>query len=663
VDLAAYAAPAKRVEQRWSGFGRLDWKPSERIGIVLRASGSHLTSTGLHEAEEPLARFGGDYEAVAIQLGSSLHARLSKRLTHELHIGADVSTVQHDDGLVPSTLLSSYGVELGGPVRGGITESRITPRVAALLHLDAGAHRLKAGFSLASHRSDVSRASDGAGSFTFGDTADLAGGVGAWRGLDDVRPAGEFSLVEQAFFLQDSWRLADGLSLTLGARWDDMGLPVDRVEGADSWRTLSGVDNRAVLDPPSRFSPRIGFRWELGARRHWVFEGGAGTFHSLADRRDVAEALTFDRATPVRYGVGAFPAWPDRPSVSDASVVGDQLAILGPDFEGPRTRRIALGLSRATGGWSASIQGIYRHTDQIARRRDLNLPTGPVGLDQYGRPLYGRLQKAGAVVAVEPGTNRRFSGFDAVYAIEATGHSEYVGATLAVERVRERGLSLGSSFTYSRTHDDVGPGLQPSLSPFPDGVDGRDWLAGRSDFNVPSRLLAAAEWRGGADGGFRVGAVYSLQSGGHFTPSVGEGIDANGDGDRSNDPAFIDPALPGMDALIGAHDCLAKRTGTFAERNMCRRASVQRLDLRLAVPVVRTAFGRVDVVVDALDVVATERGPIDRALVNVARSGTLTTDPLTGVTQVPLVVNPNFGRVRADRATGILFRLGVRIVP
>ena len=54
---------------------------------------------------------------------------------------------------------------------------------------------------------------------------------------------------------------------------------------------------------------------------------------------------------------------------------------------------------------------------------------------------------------------------------------------------------------------------------------------------------------------------------------------------------------------------------------------------------------------------------MDRALLLVDPAGTLSTNSTTGVTTVPYVVNPNFGKLLTDRSTGVLWRVGVRITP
>lgn len=663
-DLRSYAIAHERVTERIGGFGSLDFQPSDRFAMSMRASGSRLTSAGLSEPHGVAARLGSDYEALTAHAGVNAYARLSSRLTSELRLSADVAGVESRGGDLPPTTLAGAGVAVGTSEREPFDHARTTPRAATMLHADLGAHQLKLGFAVAVHRLDSRRLPRASNAFTFGDPADLANGEGVWRSVDGVVAAGEFSMTERAFFLQDSWDLVPGFEVTLGARWDGARLPLGLIERNAEWLAQSGLDNRAGDATTSSFSPRVALRWALGSQRQWVIEGGAGVFKQLPDGRDVAEALTFDRSASVRLGVGQLGSWPAAPSLADAPAVGGTLTMLGPGFEGPRTRRLALGLSRQQGDWTTFVNGVYRHTDFLARRRDLNRPIAPPGLDQHGRPLYGDLTKVGALLAAVPGTNRRFAGFDAVTVLEASGFSDYTAVTVGVERVRPAGFSMGVSYTFSRTEDNVpGLGESPQLSPFPEGIDGVDWVEGRSDLDVPHRLFAAADWTSGPDGSFRLGAVYRLASGAPFTPRVASGVDANADGSQRNDPAFVDAGLPGMGVLLDTYPCLREAVGRFVDRNSCRGDLQHRLDLRVSVRMMRLAAGRVDLVIDALDVLPMARGRFDDALLVVDRSSALTSDPMTGVTTVPYLANPGFGRVVSDRSLGALWRVGLRVVP
>jgi hypothetical protein len=662
-DIAAFNVPASRLDERFSGFGRLDWQPGDRFAISLRASGSRFTSSGLAERFGLASAFGSDFEAIGAQASLNLYSRLTRRITQELRVSADVGESRGRSAGLMRTGFAGSGFEIGEGRIEPFEDARTTPRVSALLHFDLGAHRVKAGVAVASHRFDSRFARGAAGEFAYGDLTDFSSGDGAWRRTERATLAGEFRMSETSFFVQDAWRLADGLSVTLGARIDGTRIPAGDIRQNAELLALAGLDNRDVESRRSRVSPRLGLRWELGSDREWVLEGGAGVFQDLPDRRDISEALTFDRGADVRYGVGPISSWPSAPDSVAAPVVGRTVSLLGPDFEGPRTQRMSLGVTRRIGEWSAGLSGVYRHTDFLARRRDLNLPAAPVGQDQHGRPLYGSLRRVGSALFAQPQTNRRFFELDAVHALESTGFSDFYGATVGLERVRAQGFNLGMSYTFSRTTDNV-PGFAGArLSPFPDGLGGVDWVEGRSDLDIPHRVLVAADWAVGPTGAFRFGAVYRLRSGAPFTPGVRGGVDANGDGDWSNDPAFVDVNLPGMDALIAANSCLRSQAGAFAERNACRAELAHRVDLRASFQLAELLLGRLELMVDALDVIAPQAGPIDRALLLVDRTGSVSTNPLSGVTTVPYIVNPNFGRVLADRSPGVLWRVGLRIVP
>jgi len=140
-------------------------------------------------------------------------------------------------------------------------------------------------------------------------------------------------------------------------------------------------------------------------------------------------------------------------------------------------------------------------------------------------------------------------------------------------------------------------------------------------------------------------------------------VDANGDGDWNNDPAFVDAALGGMSDILSAQSCVRTSTGIFAERNSCREEIVHRLDLRATIRLAQLGMGRVDLMLDALDVIAPNVGPIDRALLLVDPGGVTSTNTATGVTTVPYVTNPNFGSRVFDITPGVFWRLGLRITP
>ena len=332
----------------------------------------------------------------------------------------------------------------------------------------------------------------------------------------------------------------------------------------------------------------------------------------------------------------------------------------------------------SSGGWDKQaligrgvevlrVAGSYRHTDFLPRRHDLNRPVGPTSRDQYGRPIYGTLIQEGGLLAVTPGSNRRFSGFDLVSAMDPDGYSDYKGLTLGFEKGLGRSLNFTVAYTYSSTTDnwlsgrDRGGAPTAQLSPFPDSLSGVDWAKGRSDFDVPHRFVFAADFAVPRIRAAHVTALFRYRSGYPFTPGFRPGVDANGDGSDRNDPAFVDDTVSGMGAVLGKWECLRPQIGRFAERNSCREPGVKTLDLRLEITPFRFGGYPMALTVDAINVVESDTGIRDAALYLVDPTRATSTNGATGVTTVPLVANPNFGNVLVHQTAGRFWRIGLRV--
>lgn len=660
VDLSAYTEESERLEERWSGFTRFDWLQGDRFALTFRASGSRLALADPATLRGAAAGLGSSMDATAANVSLDLISRVSRAISVEFRLSGDVGEASASAGSrLPPTSIATRGVIMGAADEEPYSDSRTSPRVTGMLHWDLRAHRLKVGYTVASHRFESRSTRQSRGSFAFGDALDFATLTGSYRQVEPDAGASAFRLTESALFVQDAWAVNDALTLTAGLRMDGYRLPDGRFGGNAAWAAASGLDASGLESTRSRVAPRIGFRWAFGTDRAWVMEGGVGVFNDLPDRRDLAEALALGRGAAVRGATGALGSWPTVPSIT--SDLGQTVSLFGPRFEAPRTQRLALALQRGIGGWTAYVSGVYRHTDFLTRRTDLNLAADPTGVDQYGRPLYGRLQQFGALLVAEPFSNRRFAGFDAVHALDVTGFSDYAAVSVGVDRVVDQGLSVAINYSHAATEDNLaGEGLA-RLSPFAASFSGSDWSEGRSDRSVPHRGLVALEWAPSASGAFRLGAVYRVRSGRPFTPSFAPGVDANGDGDANNDPAFLDGTLPGMDALFEANDCLRRHAGTFAGRNSCRGEMQQRLDLRATFRLTGAQGAGIHLVLDAMDVVSVATGRPDAAVYMIDGTGAVSTNPLSGVTTMPLTVNPLFGEIIADRSPGVLWRVGLRI--
>jgi hypothetical protein len=501
------------------------------------------------------------------------------------------------------------------------------------------------------------------GAFYFGDVGGLAGSRGAYLGTSGSPSVAQFSVPELSTFLQDRWELAPGFSFLVGLRYDLELIPRSSIPRSQAWLDQTGLANDSIPRTLGKWSSRIGFDWRVGETEDWRIQGGVGVYHDRADPAVLAEAIGESGRNLVRRGIGALGAWPAAPDAAAAPEVGARLTLLGPDFQPARSVKSSLGLARRLGrSGMLELSLNVRHTDFLPRRHDLNRPLGTTSQDQYGRPLYGTLAKEGGVVAAAPSSPRRFNGFELVSALDPDGYSDYWGVTVRLVQPAGRFLRLNGSYTYSRTTDNwlgaLNGGPYAELSPFPDSLAGRDWASGTSGLDIPHRVVAGVELRPLGSNALTLAARYRWRSGATFTPGFAPGVDANGDGSFTNDPAFVDDTLPGMADLLAASSCLRTQVDRFAERNTCRDPGVGTLDLRLGIAPVRRV--PVELWIEGFNLTEPEQAVWDHALYSVDPAAPLTVGAGGQVT-VPLVVNPNFGRRLVLKTPGRTVRFGLRV--
>jgi hypothetical protein len=395
-----------------------------------------------------------------------------------------------------------------------------------------------------------------------------------------------------------------------------------------------------------------------------MVRGGVGIYSDLTEPGVVGEVIRESGNSSVFQGLGTISAWPQAPD-SGTREIGTRLSILGPAYRPPRSTRATLGIAHHLGTGALAAGVTYRHTEFLVRRHDLNRPRSPRTRDQYDRPIFGTPVQLGGMMVAEPGTNRRFDGFELVSALDSDGFSNTAALTVEWRQPFGKVLRVRSSHTWSRTTDNwlSGSGLGPyaQLSPFSDGLEGQDWDRGRSDLDLPHRASIDLEVFPLGRPGLSVAARYAIRSGTAFTPGFRRGVDANGDGSDTNDPAFVDETLSGMDALLERWPCLARQTGRFAARNSCREPAVSMLDLRLALGPIALGPVPFEVWVDALNVTDVSLASRDRALVLVDPATSLIVSPSGQSVTVPLLTNQAFGQPLAYHGTGRFVRIGLRL--
>lgn len=647
-----------------SAFARYAWQvtPTHHIGV--RSNFAHLDVGNFDPGVGFAPSLASGLDGVDFSAGATLTSQFTTSVVQEFRVGVESSERTFGASILPATTIVAGGQRFGSDPALPGDFKRTAVQASETLHLSLGSHlfKLGVGVTTASHDQTYSHAQRG--EFFFSSVDGFLATEGVFVQSVGPLPSSSFSTFQFAGYVQDMWQAAPGFRLTWGLRYELERLPTDEVLLNEDWVERSGLSNTSVDRSRSKWSPRGGFEFR---RNDWIVRGSGGIYYGVVDPGVFAELVTHNGRVRVRRGVGVLGAWPGTPDSTAAPVVGPRLTLFGPQFEAPRSSRVSVGISRSMGPEAAvHLSGVYRHTDFLPRRRNLNRLTSPANVDQYGRPVYGQLVQQDQLLAAAPGSNRRFAEFDLVSALNADGFSDFWAGTMLIERHLGEVIRFSAAYTYSRTTDNWlvadrrGGGPDDELNPFPDGLSGRDWSNDRSDFDIPHRVAVGVELTTPGRLDVSLAGFYRFQSGAPFTPGFRDGVDANGDGSARNDPAFVDDEVPGIADLVSQWACLRKQLGQFAGRNSCRSPGIHTLDVGVRVGLVRLAGFWSELRIDALNLLEADLEYPDRALFFVDPNGAVTTDPVTGVVSVPLVVNPAFGEPLSHRTSGRMLRLGLR---
>jgi len=652
--LSANLEPQLLSQQSLAGFAQLNWRiaSTQRLGLTFAAAQppdqlALAPSSGMASLVEGADLLAG--LTLFTDLGSAGNQlRLSWASSRRESFGVNPTAV---GVMVPDAL------RLNGSEGARVEESTI--RVLDAIHLRAGGHDLKVGGDIALVTHDQLWRPGAVAEYLFGGLDQLQQSVGAYRQTIGTVPALNWTGREYGGFLQDSWQGETGLGITVALRAERYDIS-DTPARDNDWFDLTEAPNDLPASSSWRFSPRLDVSWLVGEERQFQVNAAAGLFNDRVDPLVVAQWLLDDGSADVARHVGNVGVWTvGRPS---AATTRQSLTLPGTALRGPETLKAVAGFAYApASGTTFALDAGYRHTRFLPRRDDLNQLPAQLAQDQYGRPVFGTLMQQGGLVTAVPGSNRRFPEYDVVTALNLDGWSTWYGGSARVERILAGAFSLGASYTYSRTRDNwfgaaAGGGLgeiAPHLG------QNADWAEADSDFDVPHRGAVYAAWTSPV--GLEVGGVFRYQSGRPFTAGFPWGTDVNGDGVTGNDPAFVDPAVAGMDAVLSRWSCLQQASGGFVERNSCRGDATTTLDARAAFRLPDFGGVRLSATAEAIDLLETDFAMPDAALYRIDPGQSLVHNGAERTVAVPLLVNPGFGEPLVRPRTGRSIRVGLAL--
>ena len=382
----------------------------------------------------------------------------------------------------------------------------------------------------------------------------------------------DFKAQQLAFFVQDSWRISNNVTMDLGLRWEGQYNPaveanntalVNRVQGV-VFPNNKRLDVTKIPDVTNQWAPRLGFAYRPLASNRVVIRAHSGLFYAATPLLlysgatnnfrlppgDVSLQLTPIgsntvyqqlRAAGVDLNAGSLGSLPVIPVevVQRASAlalggtardpfIGANVTTMAPDFRNPRSFQYGIGADwEVMDGFVTGVQYNYVNAVWLHRNAEWNRPFPVIRANDASRwPFYG----------LRSGRTRWVPTVGQVTVRESDAQSMFRGVTFQAQ-YRARKFQFGAFYTLSEAFSDDDAERDAG------GVNHVDPLDYRSEYsysNLDIRHqfntygLYRLPW------GFEVSGIFRLRSG--LPLDARTGADTNEDL-QTNDRPLLAPGV------------------------------------------------------------------------------------------------------------------------
>jgi len=467
-----------------SFFPKLDWQLAPADHLTLVYNYSRFNSPGGEITFNPVPDFGT--EALSNNFVRDHHA--SAHWTHTFGPAflndVSVSFLRDEQIATPSGLTSSTlgqisfssptFFELGNPTFSQGDNKEFQWQINDHVSYIAGRHTLNFGFDF--DRSHVTDVFTGNFDGTYSYNTPEAFALSLYHSFSQAagNPAFPFTFPYYGFYVQDKFQVTKNFTLDMGMREDFQVFPQPKAN------TTTGDPLVAQLtgyfpNQYKRFSPRLGFSYQPFSKT--VVRGGFGVFREILDGINYEDSVisnglpsqqettfvSFNSSLPPNQQIPTFPS-----PLTNTSSFGpsSNLSIVDPGFRIPYILESNLEIQRELiSNTTITVGTMWTHGVHLiasnAFDKNLNAPTGTTTYDicpasvGQSNPTTA-ICSLGTVTAPNLDNNlltegRITSAVGQINALISPGVNNYNSLYVQIQRRAARGLSLETSYTFSKS--------------------------------------------------------------------------------------------------------------------------------------------------------------------------------------------------------------------
>lgn len=457
-----------------------------------------------------------------------------------------------------------------------------------------GRHTIRAGFDLLQQRSRQTAPWRGRGELNY----QAGGGFTAFSNfLDDFGGSGGSSqrdfgnatyypeLFRQSYFVSDRWRVTNSLTLTLGVRYEDFGLPMNSLL-KPAFSGIFNIDAATFQGPysqPNRvqrdgnnFGPSIGLAYSPAAREGWLgrlmgdkksviragYQIGYDSFFNNIASNAVASTPNLIATSVPSVVTTALPRGTAShsttlPRSARAPLPTDSQTLVLENLRNPYYQRYSLGIQRELPlNLLMDVSYVGTKGTRLYINEDMN-PQVPLSMRIQPANVTPPYTLQGRLDNLQGNRNIRTNG----------GSSYYHALQTQVTRRFKNGLYSSASYTFSKLIDNgseifgvAATGL-PQQAAIPSIFGGQRLERGISFYDRTHRFVLTQVYQlpffkkqqgivGRALGGWQVSGIVTVETGVPFT--INNGLDADGLGGNFDRPDYNPNGRPGVRAVPSA---------------------------------------------------------------------------------------------------------------